>query len=366
MKIFWALLVAFGGTCLLLWVLRPLALRIGLVDQPGGRKLHSGSVALAGGIAMLCGLMFSALLLETSLAGFRTFFAGCALLLIIGVLDDFHELPTWPRFVAQFLAALMMVFWGGVVVTDLGAITGVGDVQLGYWAIPFTILATIGVINAWNMSDGVDGLSGGLALIAFLVLGYIATTAGRVTDGQLLFLLATVVGAFLLFNVRFPRRHQALVFMGDAGSMFLGFALVWFAISLSHGEQRAMTPVTALWILALPLIDAVSILILRLLGRRSPFSAARDHLHHVLLSMGLSVNTVVVIMVGTSLVLSVVGLLALYGGFPESLLFFGFLALFALHFWLTGSLTNRNYQVGTRNELGRAQKLNMSQGKSES
>jgi len=331
MNLIWALSVAFGATCLLLWVLRPLALRIGLVDLPGGRKFHQGNIALIGGVAMFSALAFSTLLLGPPLGGLRTFFAGSLLLLIVGILDDFDELPTWSRFVAQVLAALMMVWWGGVQVTDLGAITGAGNVALGYWAVPFTIFATIGVINAWNMSDGLDGLAGGLALVAFLMLGSIAMSAGRVTEGQLLFLLAGVVGAFLLFNIRFPRRPQALVFMGDAGSMFLGFALAWFAISLSQGEDRAMTPVTALWILALPLIDAVSILIRRLSGRRGPFRAAHDHLHHILLSHGFSVNSTVSFMLVLAIGTGALGLLAFYRGLGEHLLFYGFLVLFSIH-----------------------------------
>ncbi len=327
--------VAIGASCLLLWLLRPLAQRIGLVDQPGERKRHDGDVALIGGIAMFCGLVFSVLMLDASLAGYRSFFAAATLLIIVGILDDFHELPTWSRFAAQFVAALIMAVSGGVFVNDLGAITGSAPVELGVWAVPFTIFATIGVINAWNMSDGLDGLAGGLALVAFLLLGFVAMLAGRDTEGQLLFLLAAVVGAFLLFNMRFPRRKQALVFMGDAGSMFLGFTLAWFAISLSQGENRAMTPVTALWILALPVIDAVSILVRRLYAKRPPFAAATDHMHHILLKLGCGVNATVGTIVGTALVLGILGLVGFYVGLSEQLLFYAFLGLFAMYLWVT-------------------------------
>lgn len=365
MNLIWALSVAFVGTGLLLWVLRPLALRIGLVDLPGGRKSHQGNIALVGGVAMFCALTFSALLLESPLGGLRTFFAGSLLLLIVGILDDFDELPTWSRFVAQLLAALMMTLWGGVEVTDLGAITGAGNVTLGHWAIPFTIFATIGVINAWNMSDGLDGLAGGLALMAFLILGYIAISAGRGTEGQLLFLLAGVVGAFLLFNIRFPRRPQALVFMGDAGSMFLGFALAWFAISLSQGENRAMTPVTALWILALPLIDAVSILIRRLFERRPPFKAARDHLHHILLSCGFSVNNAVGFILVLATAMGALGLLGFHHGLSEHLLFYGFLVLFAIHLGVTVLVASSDEGTVNDRKNSRARGLKATPGNAE-
>jgi len=354
MKLFWALLIAFGVSCLLLWVLRPLAMRIGLVDQPGERKRHVGHVPLVGGIAMFCGFMFAVLVLELSLSGYRALFVGTALLVIVGILDDFHDLPPWARFVAQIVAALIMTLWGGVVVRDLGPLFGVGSVQLGLWAVPFTVFATVGIINAVNMLDGMDGLAGGIAWIAFVLLGFVAFSGNRITDAQVLLILACVVSAFLSYNLQFPRRRNALVFMGDAGSMFLGFALVWFAVSLSQGEDRAMTPVSALWILALPLIDAVSIFVRRLSGRRPPFGAARDHLHHILLSIGLSVNGTVVIMVGLAATVGVLGLLGLYRGVPEYLLFYGFLLLFAFHLWVTASIAGRGEKDAlTRGSLAR-------------
>jgi UDP-GlcNAc:undecaprenyl-phosphate/decaprenyl-phosphate GlcNAc-1-phosphate transferase len=333
-----AFIIAAGVTAGLIIILRPLAVRIGLVDNPGTRKQHRGSIALVGGIAMFCGVVFASLSLDASLAGFRAFFAAATLLIIVGILDDFHELPPWAQFVAQLAAVLIMVFWGGVVVTDLGELTGGQSVVLGLWAIPFTLFASIGVINATNMSDGVDGLAGGLSFIAFVLLGVIALSGGREVDGYLLFLFATVVGIFLLFNFRHPWRRRAAVFMGDAGSMFLGFALAWFAISLSQGESRVMTPVTALWILALPLIDAVGILVRRPLRGSSPFVGARDHIHHVLLESGYGVNGTVGAVLALSAVLGIFGLLGWFYNVTEFVLFFGFIGLFLLHFWIIALL----------------------------
>ena len=334
-----ASLSAFGITVGLLWVLRPLALRIGLVDKPGERKLHQGNIALIGGIAMFCGLMFSMLMLNLPLGGLRAFFASCALLVIVGILDDFHELPSWVRFAAQIAAALMMTLWGGVVVTDLGAITGGGKVELGIWAVPFTVFATIGVINAVNMIDGADGLAGGISFVALSLLTGIAFVAGRATEGMVLVLLAATVVAFLFFNARLPGRKHALVFMGDAGSMLLGFALAWFLISLSQGENRAIQPVMALWILAVPLIDTVSIMIRRGHSRRNLFLASRDHFHHLLLDTGRKQGTTVGVMVALAAAAGIVGVAASLAGVSESLLFIVFLALGFLHLWNTGRLS---------------------------
>ena len=160
----------------------------------------------------------------------------------------------------------------------------------------FTIFATVGVINALNMSDGADGLAGGLSLIALLGMAYVADGADLASERTLLLLLAVVVVGFLLFNIRLPWQHRARVFMGDAGSMFLGFAITWFFISLSQGEERAMAPVAALWLLMIPLFDTVWLILWRFSQGRSPTSSDVGHLHHVLQMTGMGAATSVWVM----------------------------------------------------------------------
>lgn len=346
---FLACVVAVGVTGVLLWLLRHLALRIGLVDHPGERKQHAGSIALIGGIAMFCGLMLSALTLEGSLAGYRSFFAAAALLVIVGILDDFHELPTWSRFVAQLAAALIMTVGGGVMVTDLGAITGSGPVSLGIWSIPFTVFAVVGVINAFNMLDGADGLAGSVALVALALFAYVAWSGGRSLDAAVLGLLLCTVMVFLAFNLRLPGRSQALVFMGDAGSMLLGFVLAWFAVSLSQGEPRAMAPAVALWILAIPLIDTVGIMVRRIYARRSPFVASTDHMHHLMFAAGFGVNKIVLIIVSAAVLFGLLGLAAVEAGATESILFGGFLLLFLVHLLIVSVVSARVSSAGHAN-----------------
>jgi UDP-GlcNAc:undecaprenyl-phosphate GlcNAc-1-phosphate transferase len=290
--------------------------------------------------------MLSALTLEGSLGGFRSFFAAATLLVIVGILDDFHELPTWSRFVAQFVAALIMTLGGDVVVTDLGSITGSGPVSLGIWSVPFTMLAVVGVINAFNMLDGADGLAGSVALVALALFVYVAWTGGRNLDAAILGLLLCTVLVFLIFNARIPGRSQALVFMGDAGSMLLGFALAWFSVSLSQGEQRVIAPVGALWILAIPLLDTVGILVRRMGAGRSPFRAATDHMHHLMFAAGLSVNKIVGLVGLSALLFGLGGVLAMQAGITESILFGAFLLLFLLHLWIASVVSARVSVVG--------------------
>ena len=323
-----ALLVCCG----LLRLLGPLAKRIGLVDEPGGRKPHEGSVPLIGGVAMFCGFALAALTLDMGLAAYRSFFAAAAILVVVGILDDMHELSSRARFGAQILAAVLMAYWGGVVLGDLGGLAGGGAAfLLSGWEIVFTVFCTVGVINALNMSDGVDGLAGGLSLVALLGLAYVADSAGLVPERTLLLLLSVVVAGFLLFNMRLPRRPRALVFMGDAGSMFLGFAITWFLIALSQGGDRAMAPVTACWLLMIPLFDTVWLILWRFSQRRSPTSSDIGHLHHVLQMTGMGAAASVWLMLTIAVVGAAAGITALESGVAESTMFHLFLGLFAAY-----------------------------------
>lgn len=331
-----ALLTAIIATAVLIHLLSPLARRIGLVDAPRGHKTHEGEVPLVGGLAMFCGFLFAVLIPQIPLTELRPLFAGSALLVIVGVLDDFHELAPNSRFVAQIGAGLLMVLWGGIALEDLGQLIGPEITTLGTWGIPFTIFSVVGVVNALNMLDGMDGLAGGLSLIVFSLLALTAFQSGDTANAIVLFLLAAVVFAFLLFNLRLPRRTKALVFMGDAGSMFLGFAMAWFLIDLSQPQVRTevavITPVTALWILALPLMDTVRIMLRRILGGRSPLVADREHLHHLLGRLGLGVTGCVTLILTLTALLAVTGLWAQSRGIPEHQMFAAFLALFAIYF----------------------------------
>jgi UDP-GlcNAc:undecaprenyl-phosphate GlcNAc-1-phosphate transferase len=324
-------LLALGGTMLALWLLRRLAVPIGLLDKPGGRKVHDGAVPLVGGLAMFLGFSALALLLDHSLTQLPNLVMAASVLVLVGLLDDIRELPSSLRFLAQIGAALIMALWGGVVLQDLGAIgfSG-GKADLGLFALPLTVFATVGVINAINMSDGIDGLAGSVTLIGLGSLTLVAFWGGGGEWLPVLGLLIAAVLGFLFFNLR-PGR--ALVFMGDAGSMFLGFVLAWFLIEFSQGEDRLMPPAVALWILAVPLIDTVAMMLRRVLKGRSPFAADREHFHHVLLLAGYSPKATLAIIVSVALVCAAIGISAWYLGLPEHVLFYGFLTLFALYFW---------------------------------
>lgn len=333
-------LIAFAGAVLLVLILRPVASRVGLLDIPNARSSHQAPTPLIGGLAIFLAVLLGSFAAIASgilpLDRYTLSFLGGGLMLVVlGAIDDARDLSPAMRFAVQITASLIMVFGGGVVLTDLGRMQPNGElVELGFLSIPFTVFATLGVINALNMSDGVDGLSGTLALVSLTGLLIVAAVNGGPADTVFLAVVAAAIVSFLLFNLRLPGRSRAAVFMGDAGSMFLGYALTWFTISLSQGEQRAIVPAAALWFLMLPLFDTVTMMFRRLAKRRSPFSADREHVHHVFLMAGFTVNETVIIMAAAALIGVGIGLLCLDLRAPEFTIAGFFVICGILYFWM--------------------------------
>jgi len=335
-------LLAFATTTLLIVLLRPVAIAIGLVDVPAGRKSHSGNIPLVGGVAIFIGSLL-ALRVQGGLATegltgnmpLSAFFLTGFILLCVGAWDDFRPLSAKWRFVAQIIACLVMINVGGVLLLDLGRLAPNGAlVSLGFMAVPFTIFACLGVINAMNMCDGLDGLSGSLALISLLGFGIANTLWGDLGNQHLIVVFSACVASFLMFNLRTLWRSKAWVFLGDAGSMLLGITLSWLAISMSQGADRVVSPAAALWFLMLPIYDAVCMMIRRLLKGRSPFEADREHLHHIFLLAGFSVGESVTLMAGVAVTGVVVGLTSVYLELPEFWIAMLFVFGGCLYYWV--------------------------------
>jgi UDP-GlcNAc:undecaprenyl-phosphate GlcNAc-1-phosphate transferase len=177
------------------------------------------------------------------------------------------------------------------------------------------------------MADGMDGLAGSLVGVSYIALATAAAIGGRSAETTQLLILIGAVGGFLLFNIRLFGRQQAAVFMGDAGSMFLGFMLAYYLIVLAQGPERAMNPVVALWIFGLPLIDTVSTMTRRVIKGKSPFQPDNEHLHHIFTRAGFSVNQTLIIIVSGHALLCGAGLIAYYAGVPDYFSFSAFLAI---------------------------------------
>jgi UDP-GlcNAc:undecaprenyl-phosphate GlcNAc-1-phosphate transferase len=348
--------IAFLATILLIIVLRPMAVRIGLVDRPDARKAHEGAMPLVGGIAIFIALAIAVAISDilpsnTSAFGPKTgaFFAACFVLIFTGAMDDWRELSPIIRFTAQVVATLIMVFGAGIVVTDLGQLSPFGgELQLGVLAIPFTIFMTVGIINAINMCDGLDGLSGNMSLVSLAGLGFANSFWGGSDHLQLLNVVSAGVAGFLVFNQRMFWRSKASVFLGDAGSTMLGFALAWASIEISQNPGRVISPSATLWFLAIPIFDTVSMMLRRALKGRSPFHADAEHLHHMFVRSGFDVTGTISIMCGLAIFGVCIGLGGVYMGVPEYLLALAFLGVGIIYFriiqssWKCGRFLGRS------------------------
>lgn len=323
--------LAFVAALFCIGLLRPLAIRLGLVDVPDGRKQHAANVPLIGGIAIFFGFCFALLSMNMSLLPYRGMIAGSTVLVLMGVVDDFRELDSRLRLCGQLLAVLFLIFWGHVELNQLGDILFLGPIALGFWSVPVTLLLVMTNLNAVNMIDGQDGLAGGVGLGQALLLAWVALQLDQQRDFQLLMVLVALLLAFLLFNMPVLWRKQASIFLGDAGSTLIAFLLAWFAITLSQSDVHTIYPIALLWIMAFPLFDLLNVVIHRFQKRRSVFLAGRDHIHHVLQVAGVSASISTFLLCLFSFLLGVLGIVLARLGFPEAWQFMLFLVIMLVY-----------------------------------
>jgi UDP-GlcNAc:undecaprenyl-phosphate GlcNAc-1-phosphate transferase len=295
-------------TVLFMFALRPLARGLGLIDRPGGRKMHVGEIPVIGGLAMLAGLIVGGLYSAGSVQNFPFFLTALSVLVFIGALDDRYDLPASVRFLAQICAALLMVAGANVVARDLGSPFFVGVLELGWFSVPFTITIVLTAINAFNMFDGSDGVAGIQALIALVFLGFACVLAGATDQLPMIAGLAGCVLGFLLFNWPSQRTRSVRAFMGDAGSTMLGFSLAWISLELSQKPVQVISPVAALWVFALPIFDLFSSMTRRVMQGRSPFHGDSEHLHHVLRRFNLTSRRVAQVVLVASALFAAIGI----------------------------------------------------------
>jgi UDP-GlcNAc:undecaprenyl-phosphate GlcNAc-1-phosphate transferase len=267
-------------TIALIPIFTRVAVRVQLIDVPNERKVHPMPVPKSGGIAMAIGALIPILFWTHTESFVRWYLIGASIILILGLIDDFRGLRPEIKFSAQILAALIVILPGMVRIENLGMILPDGLLLPDWFSIPLTLITIVGVTNAINLSDGLDGLAGGITLLCFCCIGYLAYL---VQDDVIVLLSVALAGAifgFLRFNT-----YPASIFMGDTGSQFLGFSAIVFSLKLTQGET-ALSPLLPLIILGFPVLDTVVIMAQRLQEGRPLFSADKNHFHHRLMRLG--------------------------------------------------------------------------------
>ena len=313
----------------------PVAIEIGLVDKPSERKHHSGHIPLIGGISIFLAVLAASLLWLPDTQELRMYLIASAMMVFIGALDDKFDLRVRVRIVGQIIIASLLIYGAGGYISNLGDLFGVGDVVLGPLGIIFTYIGIIVVINAYNMIDGIDGLIGSLSINTFTSIAVLFIISGQTDYLSYPLILATATIPYLMYNLGFFEklfnRETQKIFMGDAGSMFVGLSVVWLLTMGTQGEQASFRPVTALWICAIPLMDMLSIVIRRHKNGKSPFKPDRDHLHHILQRAGLSPGNTLIIISIISILTSIIGIAGEYYIIHDTFMLGSFMLLFFLY-----------------------------------
>lgn len=276
-----ALVLSMFITIAIIPITRDLSEKYHALDLPGGRKIHDRPIPKCGGISMSLGALLPILLWTPGGPFIRSILIGSWIIIIFGLIDDIKDLPYGLKFFGQLLAALVVILYGGLAFRNIGTLLpGVSSLP-PFIAIPMTVLIIVGVTNAINLSDGLDGLAGGISLLSFMCIGYFAFTGGATAIVVVCTAMIGAIVGFLRFNT-----HPASIFMGDTGSQLLGFLAITLSLSLTQNTPE-LNKILPFLIMGLPILDTVRVMVDRISEGISPFDADTRHLHHRLMQFGL-------------------------------------------------------------------------------
>ena len=330
-----SVVLSFVLTLVSIALLARLARRVGLVDEPDHRKCHTGDIPLVGGGAIMLTFLISAacapaedvsVIAEQS-ETLWTFLIAASLITALGVVDDYRGMSVFTRVLCEVAIALFLIEGLELLPRNLGDLVGVGDIIMPGWiSYPFTVVAIFGVVNAYNMLDGIDGLLSIMVLITVFAFHLFSGLA----PGFITLTLAASLCAFLVSNLGMaPLVPKS--FLGDAGSKLLGFIVVSLILTVTTervGGAKYIEPVTALYLVALPLFDMTFVTVRRVMARMSPFSADRTHLHHLMEALDISTRHAVVLISCAYLGPAFVGLMLDRSGAAIAQQFYIFLSIF--------------------------------------
>jgi len=292
-------------TALFTPIIRNFSTKVGAVAVPNARKIHKNVVPSGGGLAIFAGFLVAALFFNRTSPEILGFLIGGTVITGIGLLDDIFDLPPATKFFGQILAALIVIY-SGVRIEFVANPAGGGLVNLGFLSLPFTFLWIVGLANAMNFIDGLDGLAAGVAGISATTLGVVAMLTSRYDTAVLSFTLAAAAFAFIPFNFSDKKK----IFMGDSGSNFLGYSLAVVSILGMVKVAAVFSMLVPILILAIPLFDIAFAIVRRLLAGKSPFEPDSLHLHHRIMNKGFTHKQTTLIIYGINIILGVIAILS--------------------------------------------------------
>jgi UDP-GlcNAc:undecaprenyl-phosphate/decaprenyl-phosphate GlcNAc-1-phosphate transferase len=323
--------LAFFLTAMGLWAGRIVALKYGYADKPGGRKKHDNPIPPIGGL-----LIVPVFLIASYFSGVQDIVpwplcVGLLSLMAMGAVDDVYPLKPFLKFTIMLWIACFVVIFGEMQIAQLGNLFGFGLVEVGFISKAFTVMCLVLLMNAINMMDGVDGLAGGFCALVILWMAAACAGSGDFDTLKPLAILLSCLAGFLIWNMRFPWISSAKIFLGDSGALCLGLLIGWFAIKTTQASGAPLNPVTVIWFIALPVMDAFALYIARSYRGLHPFNADRRHLHHRILDAGISQSKTTLILLFIVSLMAVFGLAAQANNIPDYVLFYLWLVLFAFH-----------------------------------
>ena len=345
--LFLAVSSLIGGIVVAL-LLRPVAINLGIVDRPGGRKRHLGEIPLIGGPLILVVTLTGTLFLSTDFPAGA--FLGGGLIVLLGLMDDKYEVSAKIKLTTQIFIACLVILIDQELIVDIGILSNsFANPALQPIHFALAVLAIVVGVNALNLIDGIDGLAASIVLVTLLNANLIFVFSGLSVPIDILsysVLLAGTLSSFLVFNLGLINGRK--VFLGDSGSMLVGLFITNMLIEISQAPSSnsgIVVPATlCLWLTAVPVADMLVTFLGRSLKGKSPLAPDRTHLHHRLRDMGLSKWTVLLIILSTSFVIFWVGaLLTHHLGEAASLLGYG---LFLIgHFFVIAALNSAQQKM---------------------
>ncbi|WP_141335944.1 glycosyltransferase family 4 protein [Paenibacillus sp. tmac-D7] len=310
----WLYVIGFAVAMLIALLMTPLVKRfafwVGAVDAPNHRKVHSRIMPRLGGLAIFIAFVAAYFVVSPAMDALKSdvvfgLLVGGVIVVVIGALDDRFDLSPKLKLLGQILAASVVVY-SGVVIDLVNVPFGDGVISLEWLAVPLTIFWIVGVTNAINLIDGLDGLSAGVSGIATCTILVLALMMGNVTVVLLCAVLLGSIGGFLFYNF-----HPAKIFMGDSGALFLGFTLATLSV-LGFKQATVVSLLVPIMILGVPLSDTFFAIMRRWVNNLPISVADKSHLHHCLLQLGFSHRSTVLIIYGISLVFGTSAVLLSY------------------------------------------------------
>lgn len=308
----WAFVIALIVTYICTPLVRTLAVKIGAIDAPDARKIHQVSIPRLGGLAIYIGYMVSLLYSVKDISSVKGLLIGSVILVAVGIWDDVKQIGPKTKLLGQIVAALMLPIFDNAI-----HFISIGDhmLYLEYLSIPLTVFWIVGFTNIVNLIDGLDGLAAGISLIACIAICIVTLQMGQVDLACITLALAGAACGFLRYNF-----NPAKIFMGDTGSMLLGYTMA--AISVMGSVKTAATVglVVPVIVLGLPILDTLFAIVRRRINGRPVFQPDKGHLHHRLLAMGLTQKQAVLLMYAITAVLGCVSIVAAKANFTIGLL----------------------------------------------